>query len=165
MGDTMSKQNGRSIFKNAINNRSESIGQARKDIGHLKAHREEMVHIANRLFDILGTNEYDLDKPRVDMHMNVNWDNKPQIYVSYRGATGFKDDGLMVAMAYLMGVGFDDKGKGYESAESLNREYEFSREDINVKFDVYVRSDSPTCRKVVIGEETLTMKKYKIECD
>ena len=71
----------------------------------------------------------------------------------------------MVAMSYLMGIGFDDKGKGFESAEMLNREYEFAREDIHVKFDVYVRSDSPTCRKVVVGEETTTYKTYKIECD
>lgn len=161
----MSKQNGRGIFKNAIQVRAESIGIARKNVSTLKAHRAELVHVANRMFDILGNNQHDLDKPRVDMHMNMTWDGKPQIYVSYRGATGFKDDGLMVAMSYLMGIGFDDKGKGFESAEMLNREYEFAREDIHVKFDVYVRSDSPTCRKVVVGEETTTYKTYKIECD
>ena len=161
----MSKQNGRGIFKNAINNRTDALGGVRKEIGALKTHRAELVHVANRMFDILGDNQYNLDQPRVDMHMNVSWDGKPQLYVSYRGATGFKDDGLMVAMAYLMGIGFDDKGKGYEYAEALNREYEFAREDIVVKFDVYVRSDSPTCRKVVVGEETKTYKTYKIECD
>ena len=161
----MSKATARNVFRNSINSRTEDIGRARKDIKAIKANRSELVHITERMFDILGNNENDLDRPRVYMHITTEWESKPKLYVSYHGATGFKDDGLMMAMAYLMGVGFENKGKGYEYPESLNREYEFAREDISVKFDVYVKSDSATCRKVVIGEETRVVKKYAIQCD
>jgi len=162
----MSKQNARSIFKNAINDRTDTVAKARKETGLLKTNRVELVHVADRIFYLLGTNQYDMDQPRVGMHISVNCvTEKPFLYVSYRGATGFKDDDLMIVMSYLMGIGFEDKGKGYEYAEALNREYEFARADMIVRLDVYVRSDSPTCRKVVVGEETKTYKTYKIECD
>jgi hypothetical protein len=36
---------------------------------------------------------------------------------------------------------------------------------MDVEFDVQVKDDSPTCRRVVIGQETIVKEKYKIECD
>ena len=50
-------------------------------------------------------------------------------------------------------------------ASSLNRTYHFQYEKLRVTLDVYVKADSPTCRKVVIGEETKVIPTYAIQCD
>lgn len=55
---------------------------------------------------------------------------------------------------------------------SLNRDYYFSTrvqvgdETVQIALSVcaYVRSDSPTCRKVVVGQNTVVTPVYKIEC-
>jgi hypothetical protein len=49
---------------------------------------------------------------------------------------------------------------------ALNRTFFYRYADgLRVHFDVYVKADSPTCRKVVIGEETKTVQTYAIQCD
>lgn len=160
----MSKANARGIIRNTIAEKRQLIGNSRSSINAIKANRAELIHVMDTVCDFLGENENDLDAPRTYLYVSC-YDTKPLIHVSYRDAYGFKDDSLMMLMTHLMTVGFKNEGKGYEHAEALNREYEFTRDDINVRLDVYVRSDSPTCRKVVIGEEQVTVKKYAIECD
>ena len=49
--------------------------------------------------------------------------------------------------------------------EYLNREYYYKMDGMNICINAFVKSDSPTCRKVVIGTDTVTTPKYKIECD
>ena len=50
-------------------------------------------------------------------------------------------------------------------AEYLNREYYYKMDGMNICINAFVKSDSPTCRKVVVGTETETTLKYQIECD
>ena len=50
-------------------------------------------------------------------------------------------------------------------AEYLNREYYYKMDGMNICINAFVKSDSPTCRKVVIGTDTVTTPKYQIECD
>ena len=160
----MSKANARGVIRNAITEKQHTIGNARSSINAIKANKAELIHVIDTISNFLGENENDLDAPRTYMYVSC-YSDKPLIHVSYRDAYGFKDDSIAMLMAHLMTIGFDTAGKGYEYAESLNREFNFTRNDIDVNLDVYVRSDSPTCRKVVIGEEQVTVKKYAIECD
>ena len=50
-------------------------------------------------------------------------------------------------------------------ASSLNRTYHFQYEKLRVTLDVYVKADSLTCRKVIVGEETKVIPTYAIQCD
>ena len=49
--------------------------------------------------------------------------------------------------------------------EYLNREYYYKMDGMNICINAFVKSDSPTCRKVVVGTDTVTTPKYQIECD
>lgn len=160
----------KSIARSALNasfkSHKDSIDKCRKDLIVLKSRKEGIMDITVQVLDFLGTNERDLDKPRVSVHYYVAWDGKPKITFAYRNAPGFKDIDLEMAMSHVMGLGFDtSENYNYENAELLNREFNFTRADMHIKFDVYVKSDSPTCRKIKIGTDTVKVDKWQIECD
>lgn len=53
-----------------------------------------------------------------------------------------------------------------EYPSALNRTFHYRYEDgTAISFDVYVKNDSPTCRKVVIGERAEIIKEYALQCD
>lgn len=158
------KQFARNALNEAIKSNTRTAQRCREETNTLKAHRSEMLHVTSELLNYLGTNRTDLDKPRVNCYFTVGYD-RPRIHVSVYNADGFRDDSLMMAMTHLMTVGFESSGKTYENAEYLNREYKFSRADLDVVLDISVRSDSETCRRVAIGEETVKQTKYQIQCD
>ena len=159
------KQIARVAFRDALSGRLATIDRAKQERALLNASKCELEHVTTQVLNFLGTNEHDLDAPRVSVHFSINCSNKPRVVIRYRDAAGFKDDSLTMAFTYLLNTGFDCEGNPYESAEYMNREYLFSRGDITVKFDVYVKGDSATCRRVVVGQETITRDKYAIECD
>lgn len=158
------KQMIRRELRNTLNTFKDNANRARQDVQVLKDHKDELIHVTDSLISFLGSNQTDLDRPTVYYYFNTTWDNRPKIHVSVRNADGFKDDSLAMAMTYLMTVGFEIK-RTHEYAECLNRDYTFDRADMQLDLSVYVKEDSPTCRKIAIGEETIRQVKYKIECD
>ena len=50
-------------------------------------------------------------------------------------------------------------------ASALNRTYGFRYENLRVTLDVYVKADSPTCRKILVREEATVTPIYAIQCD
>lgn len=139
------------------------INEYRQQNKMLKESRLLLLHITSRLLDILGTNSKDFSKHRVYTNFYVT-EGKPQICLTVADYIGFKGQELAEAIEYIMGMGFAE-GRGQESAEYLSRNYFFDRPDVAIKLEVMVKSDSPTCRRVVIGKETVVQNKYKIECD
>ena len=50
-------------------------------------------------------------------------------------------------------------------ANYLNRDYTFELEDVIVTISAYVRSDSPTCRKVQTGVKIEEVPQFELVCD
>ena len=99
-------------------------------------------------------------------------DSSLYLYVTMTDLDGFKDARLVDAIDRLM-LCADWETETQDWAASLNRDFKFSvtttREDgkriwNNVTIAAYARSDSPTCRKVVVGQETKVVDKYEIIC-
>ena len=90
------------------------------------------------------------------------WYDAPEINFNVYDADGFKAPEIMDTLEFLTRE-FED-AKTHESDQSLYRSYRFSRNDMKVCFNVWVRSDSETCQLVEIGEETQIVKKYKQVC-
>lgn len=86
----------------------------------------------------------------------------PEINFNVYDADGFKAPVIMDTLEFLTRE-FEDV-RTHESDQSLYRSYNFSRNDMRVCFNVFVRSDSETCQLVEIGEETQVIKKYKQVC-
>ena len=81
----------------------------------------------------------------------------------YVTANGFKHPDVVRTLEFLTGEFPDVKSKDAEY--SLSRCYSFEKPEMKVEFTVYVEGENPTCRRVEIGEETTTRKKYRIVCE
>ena len=83
---------------------------------------------------------------------------------------GFKSDRLVEVLEKITGAIslFDGEVKTETSdyARGLTRTFKFEIEDvITITITGAVKADSPTCRKVQVGEETKVVPIYEIQCD
>ena len=95
------------------------------------------------------------------------WCGKPCIVVHMHHLDSLKQRELVWALEYLT-VETDKVGgkmKTQDYAEAVNRDFIFSTDKWEARIVAYVKSDSPTCRKVVIGTEMVQQHKYQIVCD
>ena len=89
--------------------------------------------------------------------------SRPIVNFSVSEADGFTDPRIVSALEFLTKE--FEEAKTNESAEYLYRSYSFSKPEVQVCFMVNVKSDSPTCKRVEVGEEMVVQKKYKIVCE
>lgn len=87
----------------------------------------------------------------------------PHVYVNMRNLESFKDDRLVKVLSYLSETMDDMKTEDW--AQSVNRDFRFKSGTHSVAISAYVREDSPTCRKVLVGTELQTVEKFEIVCD
>jgi hypothetical protein len=66
---------------------------------------------------------------------------------------------------YLGTLDGEREAKSEDYAQALNRTYRFQFDGFVVRVDATVKSDSPICRKVVVGSKTEVVNEYKIVCD
>jgi DNA-binding transcriptional ArsR family regulator len=88
---------------------------------------------------------------------------KPTIEVSLNKLDGFKDPVLVKILDFLMDKSLSVKTSDY--ANWLNRDYTIEMDDVYVAISAYVRSDSPTCRKVKVGVQIQEVEQYELICD
>ncbi len=89
----------------------------------------------------------------------------PTVTFYAAGLDSFKDDRLVSMLWYLGTLDGEREAKSEDYAQILNRAYRFQLDGFNVRVDATVKSDSPTCRKVVISSELVKQDKYAIQCD
>ena len=53
----------------------------------------------------------------------------------------------------------------HEYADHLNKDFHFKLDGLTVRVTAYVKSDSPTCRKVQTGTKTVEQPIYQMVCD
>ena len=90
------------------------------------------------------------------------------VFVTYRDLSGFKDLRLETTLEGLTFIGEAQSTKDWPSM--LNRDYSFDvpfadGSHIHVMVSAYVSEDSPTCRKVKVGEEYKVVDKFELVCD
>jgi hypothetical protein len=99
-------------------------------------------------------------------YVTVNY-GKPEIVVSMYGLDSLKQRELVWALEYLT-IETDKVGgkmKTQDYAAAINRDFIFSTDKWEARIMAYVKGDSETCRKVVIGTEIVEQHKYQIVCD
>jgi hypothetical protein len=57
------------------------------------------------------------------------------------------------------------KMKTQDWAAAVNRDFIFTTDKWDARISAYVKDDSETCRKVIIGTEMVEQHKYQIVCD
>ena len=96
--------------------------------------------------------------------------NRVQFVVYMHDLDSFKDERLTSTISSAMEL-IGDKVKETDFAQYEHKEYRISTNNIyaveqaELQINAYVKSDSPTCRKVQIGTEIKAVPKYKFECN
>ena len=139
-------------INSALNDRQESINEMRKTISEVKSKKLELRVKYGRLFTDLGGS----------FTISLSCE-KPVAYVSMRRLESFKDARLTNFLDKL--IAMDGEMSSTDYASIMNRSFTCNFSDFQVYVDAYVKDNSPTCRKVVIGTKMEEVKEYEIVCD
>lgn len=101
-----------------------------------------------------------------NVYVGVSY-GKPEINVSMYGLDSLKQRELVWALEYLTieTDKLNGRMKTQDYAAAINRDFIFSTDKWDARIMAYVKGDSATCRKVVIGTEMVEQHKYQIVCD
>lgn len=143
-------------FTRALADARNNARRARTEVQYLSANRKRINKVGKLLAPHL-TREHD------HMYMYMVAGDKSKIVVSMRQLESFKCLALENVLWLLNEIGTATGTSDW--ADSLNRDYDFEVDGIKVRVSAYVKSDSATCRKIVVGTETVTTPKYQIQCD
>ena len=91
----------------------------------------------------------------------------PFVHVYMNRLDSFKQSQLVSVLEYLSDktAELDGSVNCEDYAASINRDFRFTTTKWTASISAYVKDDSPTCRKVVIGTEMVEKTKYQIVCD
>ena len=100
------------------------------------------------------------------VYVSVNY-GKPEVVVSMHGLDSLKQRELVWALEYLTieTDKLNGRMKTQDYAAAINRDFLFNTDKWEARVMAYVKDDSETCRKVVIGTEMVEQHKYQIVCD
>ena len=88
---------------------------------------------------------------------------KPTIVVNLNALESFKDTQLMGLLEFFSSK--TEKVTTRDWPQYLNRDYTFELDDVLVNISAYVRTDSPTCRKVQTGVKIEEVPQFELVCD
>lgn len=146
----------RDAFKYAIGSEKNTVKRARDQIALLTSQKETILAMMTLVHQyIMG---FDMHS-----HLSFDWNDAPRLNFTVYDAPGFKDERIIKALEFL--ENWSSISETNENAEHRYRNFKFCGDGMTVCFNVYVVGDSPTCKRVEIGEETITRKKYAIQCD
>jgi hypothetical protein len=153
------------LFNTIISDQKRSIDFAKKRIAFARSQRARIIKLAAPIADMLD------DETNHHFAVNVQgWnDDEVSLYISLHDMEGMKAPIVLSILEYLNGL-FDDSTDETSTRDStsyLNRDFHFKsvEKKLSAMVAVYVKSDSATCKQVVIGSETKVVNKYKIVCD
>ena len=86
------------------------------------------------------------------------------LHLSMRGLDSFKDSRLALMLGRLEDLNPRHVDNS-EWADYIEKSFTYKFDDYRVVLEASVRSDSPTCRRVVESVEMVEQPKYKIVCD
>jgi hypothetical protein len=141
-------------YAQAIESASYSVASAMRKLNVLKVNRKVMGKVM-RALDKIISDDY-------QMHLMTDGE-KPKVYIMMRHLESFKDEKLMKVLSYLSET--MDNMHTEDWPASVNRDYRFTSSTHSAVISAYVRDDSPTCRKVLVGTELQTVEKFEIVCD
>jgi len=147
-----------------------SIVNQRKRIALFKKHATKLNRVLNDLSLILSGTTVSHNLYSYAYAYTHGNDTSFTVALSLRGIEGFKCPALSAVLEYCNERCEPNSIGTSDWAESLNREFRFKLtpefgDNCTVTVNAYVKSDSPTCRKVVVGTVIEEVKKYEIQCD
>ena len=96
------------------------------------------------------------------LSFHASW-GEPTVSVVMMRLDSFKDERLTNFMDRLLD--YDANPEVHEYPDQLNKDFHFKLQGLTVRVAAYVKSDSPTCRKVQTGTKTVEQPVYQMVCD
>ena len=157
-------------IESAIDESIAAIANQRKRIVVLKKQATKLNRVLNDLSLILSGTAISHNLYTYAHAYTYDDDTSFTIALTLRGIEGFKCSALLAVLEYCEDKSVAGSIKTSDWPESLNREFRFKLDpefgdNYTVSVNAYVKSDSPTCRKVVVGTVMEEVKKYEIQCD
>ena len=144
---------------NAINNATE---QSRKE-GHNLIARAKILDEKRMKIRVAYSEVFkNLDLKVHTLYVRTSY-YKPTIAVNLNALESFKDTQLMGLLEFFSSK--TEKVTTRDWPQYLNRDFSFELDDVVVDISAYVRSDSPTCRKVQTGVTIEEVPQYQLVCD
>jgi hypothetical protein len=152
------------LFNTIISDNKRAVENAKKRSAMARSNRARIIGLITPLIDMLGDEDH---------HLSVNvqgWDeDEISVYLSLYEVDGMKAPTVVNVLDYLTGLFSEstDEISSKDLATILNRDFKFKsvEKKLTATVSVYVKSDSPTCKKVVVGQETQVVNRYEIVCD
>jgi hypothetical protein len=152
------------LFNAIIRDNKRAIENAKKRSAMARSNRARIIGFITPLIDMIGDEDH---------HLSVNvqgWDeDEISVYLSLYEMDGMKAPTVVNVLDYLTGLFSEstDEISSKDLATILNRDFKFKsvEKKLAATVSVYVKSDSPTCKKVVVGQETQVVNRYEIVCD
>lgn len=142
------------LFAEALRDTRSSVECARLRLRILKANRRKLNRIGSLLIAAIAD----------DTESTVQYTSPSSVYCVADNLDSFKDFRLEMILNAMENIA-TDAGRTRDWPNSLNRDYHYMVDNIAVTVAAYVKSDSPTCRKVLVGTEMVTQEKWEIRCD
>lgn len=147
-----------------------TIVNQRKRIALFKKQANKLNRVLNDLSLILSGTTVSHNLYAYAYAYNHDDDTSFTIALTLRGIEGFKCPALSAVLEYCNEKCEPNRTSTSDWAESLNREFRFKLtpkygDNCTITVNAYVKSDSPTCRKVVVGTTIEEVKRYEIQCD
>lgn len=144
-----------------ITNSRNRLNQGAKELSAL---RKQLLHIVKMVCPEPIGDRWDSTGYSITARVDATY-CQPEVSFYMNNLDGFKDERLESVLWYLSTLDGEREPRSSEYAQSLNRTYRFDFKGFCVRVDATVRSDSPTCRKVVVSSELVKQDKYAIQCD
>ena len=142
---------------------NESTSKARKE-GHEMITRAKALEEQRMKIRVNYSNAFkNLNLEMHNLYIRTSY-SKPYIEVNLNGLESFKDSQLVDLLEFFTAKTDKLSTKDW-THYAVNRDYSFELDDVIVNISAYVRSDSPTCRRVQTGVEVQEVPKYQIVCD
>ena len=146
------------LFGSALASAKDSVDTAKRREKALRTQRKAIMSVLRLVAPAL-------DSVTDNVFVTAWDDNTFAVNVNMRRLEGFKDQRLAQVLYAAMCISGVKEESSTDYAELLNRDYHFTFNGNSLNVSAWVKSDSPTCRKVKTGETMKVVAEYKIECD
>ena len=151
------------VFEAAVNDHTDTIRRAKERIAVLRSNKSRIEKLFRPINLILTGAGMENNS---HAHVSVRYDDTIHANVTMNRLDSFKAPVLQALLEYFGEMSKPDETRTADWAASLNRDYHFTlNNDWTVTVNAYVKSDSPTCRKVVVGTQIEEVTQYEIQCD
>ncbi len=140
---------------------NQSIRDSRDNAHRMQQHAKELearrMVLRARFSDMLR--DFNTDKHYVGVSLSGQ---TPNISITLNKLDSFKDEDLTKLLEFLISKDAEIKEEAWPQFH--NKDYYADFEDARVVIHAYVRSDSPTCRRVQVGTELKETPIWELHC-